>query len=72
VLCDGGQNDHRDHGDVRGEQWPNSLQVGDLIDRFGEPNGNCASPFGDPYPKRAPYPPSITRGYEEEADGPRL
>lgn len=33
------------------------------IDRFGEPNGNYASPFADRYIPTALYPSSVTRGY---------
>lgn len=44
---------------------PNQLGEGDVIDRFGRPGGEYASPAGTPFPDRALPPSSIGAGYHQ-------
>lgn len=48
-----------------GDPVPNTLEVGDVIDRFGDSDGKCASPAGTPYPQRSVPPNSLSNVYTQ-------
>lgn len=48
---------------AEGTVSPNTLGVGDVIDRFGGPGGQYASPFGSSYPSRSIPPSNVGREY---------
>ena len=50
-----------DHGFAPGTQEPYTLQPGEMIDRYGNPNGDMAAPAGTPFGERG-LPPSYENG----------
>lgn len=60
---DKGSWNYPDNGGFAGKPEPNTLQVGDQIDRFGKPDGQYTAPSGTPFEQRALPPSSVGSDY---------